>query len=68
MKIIDSDDIKVTLELESPDGFAAFRGGMEDHRQWSRHPETLEMATYINDNHKQAQIVVKYGDSFVRVR
>ena len=68
MKIDTNDDMKVTLELESPSAYQAFRMGMEDRKQWHRHPETQELSQYINDNHKFAQIVVKCGDVFQRVK
>lgn len=69
MKIIDEDDLKMTIELEDPSALTAFKMGLEDgRRHWSRHPETDEMARAIAGNLKQAQIVVKYGDSYVRIR
>lgn len=68
MKIKDEDDIKVTLELEQPESYHAFRAGIEDRKQWCRTPETQELSNYIRDNNKFAQIVVQFGDSYQRIK
>lgn len=68
MKVIDDDNLKVTLELETRDGQYAFYAGKDDHRYWTRSPETSELSKYIQDNRKHAQIVVKCNDSYTRIK
>ncbi len=68
MKVNNEDPIKVELELETPEGRAAFFMGREDHRHWTRSPETQELSNFVRDNNKFSQIVVKCGDSYLRIK
>lgn len=68
MKIDDTDPHVAIVTLEDPDSLGAFKAGMEDHRQWSRHPETNELARFVNDNRKFSNIVVKSGETYTRVK
>jgi hypothetical protein len=68
MTVDEKDPSVAIVTLEEPDSLGAFKAGMIDHRQWSRHPETNALANYINDNIKFSQIVVKSGNGYVRVR
>lgn len=68
MKVDETDPLVAIVTLEDPDSLGAFKSGMEDHRQWSRHPETNELARYVNDNRKFSNIVVKSGDTYIRVK
>jgi hypothetical protein len=56
------------LDLESDGAFSAFRMGLEDRRQWSRHPETTELKNYVIDHAKSEYIAVRYKDAVVRVK
>jgi len=58
----------MTLELEDHDAFQTYRAGIEDRRQWQRHPETKEMADTISSNNRTSKIFVKHGDFNRRVR
>lgn len=68
MFVDETDPTVAIVTLEQPDSLGAFKAGMDDHRQWSRHPETNELARYIQDNRKFSQICVKSGDGYVRVK
>lgn len=67
MKITKENNI-TKLELESPEAYSAFKMGLSDCRNWSRHPETSEMARYVNDKRRFEYIVVEYGDTFTRMK
>jgi hypothetical protein len=67
MKIQTTDGI-TTCELESDGAYSAFKMGMEDRRQWTRHPETAELNNYVVDKTKSEYIFVKYHDTVTRVR
>lgn len=58
---------KQIITLSSPEAFSAFRMGMEDRKQWSRHPETAELQDYMNDNGRSQYVVVEYDKSYQRV-
>jgi hypothetical protein len=69
MKVHNSEDgVSVTLELEAPEAYTAFKAGVEDRKQWHRHPETQELSQFINDNKKYAQISVQCGDGYQRIK
>jgi hypothetical protein len=55
-------------DLESDGAFSAFRMGQDDHRQWSRHPETQELNNYMSANGKSEHVYVRYEGASVRVR
>ena len=58
----------VTFKMEDPSGFQTFQMGMNDRRQWNRHPETRELQDLCVNNTKQSQIVVQYNDSYVPLK
>lgn len=68
MKVDETDPLVAIVTLEDPDSLGAFKAGVEDHRQWSRHPETNELARFVNDNRKFSNIVVKSGETYTRVK
>lgn len=57
-----------TCELETDGAYSAFKMGMDDRRQWTRHPETMELNNYVVDKSKSEYIYVKYNDCTVRVK
>jgi len=68
MKITNNDDMCVTCTLETPEGKSAFFMGREDHRHWTRSPETQELSNFVRDNAKFHQIFVQCGDAYTRVK
>lgn len=68
MKIDTSNELMAMIELETPEGQCAFFAGKEDHKQWQRSPETIELSQYCQDNRKSAQVVVKCNDSYTRIK
>ena len=69
MKVIDQGNGSVVIDLETPEGQATFLAAQgEDRRVWTRSPETCELSQFVNDNRKFAQISVKCGDSYKRVK
>lgn len=68
MKVTDGENGVQTIEIESESGQFAFYAGREDHRNWQRSPETIELSQYLQANLKNSQIVVKCNDSYTRVR
>ena len=68
MKIDDSNPEVCVIELEDPNALDAFRAGQVDHRRWCLYPETNELNKFIQDNRKHAQISVKIGDFYARVK
>lgn len=68
MKVDETDPTIAIVTLEDPNALGALKAGMEDHRQWSRHPETNELAQYIQDNRKFTNIAVKTGETYIRIK
>ena len=68
MKIDDTDPNMAVITLEDPNALGAFKAGIEDHRQWTRHPETNELARFVNDNRKFTNIAVKSGEHYIRLK
>lgn len=59
------------IELETHEGQQTFISGNKngnDHRQWTRHPETAEMAQVLQQNQNHHQIYVKCGDVYSQVK
>ena len=52
------------FRLDTPEAYSAFKMGHQtgDYRQWSRHPETMELKDTVINNQKHSQIVVQYGN------
>jgi hypothetical protein len=72
MKIIDNGNF-TTIELETQSGQATYMSSIKsdipnDRRGWVRDPETIELSKYLQDNSKQAQLVVKVGEVYNRLR
>lgn len=57
-----------TFEIETPQGFQAFRRGKDDCRHWAMHPETNELKKFQAENTKHARVFVKYGDFTKRLK
>ncbi len=68
MKVDETDPLIAIITLEDPNSLGALKAGMEDHRQWSRHKETSELAKFVNDNRKFTNIAVKAGDTYIRIK
>lgn len=66
MQIENKDDC-VIAKLETPGGYSAFKMGIDDRRNWTRHPETIELSKLVQDNHRHNNIVIQYGDTFTRL-
>lgn len=65
-KIID-DGNRTIFKLEDPAGYAAFKAGLTDRRQWARHGETQELAKFMGETGKH-NVIVQYGDSNVKIK
>ena len=65
----DSSGVKIaTVELETPEGFAQYKRGLEKGQShWSAHPETNELLKFRSENNQNTRIYVKYGDVSKRV-
>ena len=65
---IDDSDDRLVFEIEDSEAYQAFRTGVDDHRQWTRHPVTNELQNVVSNNSKHSQIFVKYNDEYSRVK
>lgn len=68
MKVTKNEHGMTVIEIETAEGFSAFRMGLEDKRNWSRHPETRELNNYVIDHKGMENIAVKYGDSAINLK
>ena len=58
----------VTVKLNDPAAYHCFQQGINDRKQWSRHPETRELMDTVINNTKHSQIIVQYQDSHLPLR
>jgi hypothetical protein len=58
----------VTFKIEDNGAFQCFQQGMDDRRQWNRHPETRELQNLCTSNTKHSNIVVQYNDSYIQLK
>lgn len=70
MAIVTHDEVHgiTTFELESPEAFQSFRAGIDDHRVWRNHPETLELHQQCAEQKSQGRVFVKYNEFTKRIR
>jgi hypothetical protein len=58
----------ITVELTDPAAYHCFQQGINDRKQWSRHPETRELADTVINNNKHSQIIVQYQGSHLPLK
>jgi len=58
----------ITVKLEDHAAFQCFQMGINDRKQWTRHPETRELSDIVVNNVKQSQVVVQYNDSYLPLK
>lgn len=58
----------ITFKIEDHAGFQCFRQGINDRKQWMRHPETQELSNVVGNNQKQSQIIVQYNDDYLPLK
>ena len=68
MKVDTTDPLLAKVSLETEAGYYAFKAGLDDRRKWVLSPETLELAQFVNDNKKHAQIAINYKDNWTRIK
>lgn len=64
----DKDQNRDVFEITDPQAYQAFHSGIEDRRQWTRHPVTNELKKFVSSNLRQAQVFVKYGETYSRIK
>lgn len=62
------DNNTITVKLEDFAAFQTFQQGINDRRQWTRHPETRELSDVVVNNHRSSQIIVQYNDSYLPLK
>jgi len=58
----------VKIELESDAAYYTFKAGVDDRKQWTKHPETCEMSNFLRDNLKFSQVFVGYNDTWLKIK
>jgi hypothetical protein len=66
----DPDENRSVFEITDKTAIDAYHQGIKsgDQRHWARHAVTNELKKYVNDNQRRAQVFVKVGDEYNRVR
>lgn len=65
---IHEDDEKTVFEITDPTAYQAYTIGVNDEKQWSRHPVTNALKNFVNTNRRHSQFFVKYGDAYTKHR
>ena len=68
MKIDQTDPLLAKIEIETDEGYQTFKAGLENRNNWMRHPETVELSTFVRDKRKSAQIAVNFRDTWTRIK
>jgi hypothetical protein len=58
----------ITFKLDDAGAFHCFRQGLEDRKQWNRHPETRELQDLLVNNNKHSHIIVQYQDAYIPIK
>lgn len=58
----------ITVKLDDYAAFQTFQQGIEDRRQWTRHPDTRELSDIIANNAKSSNVIVQFQDTYLPVK